>query len=412
MPDSVTFPYTSFLGQALRATFYPKMKNKKSTYQVAIVGGGPVGLFLGCLLESAGISCVILEKRESAVTHSRSIGIHPVSLELFNTISLAEPFINKGTKVKEGMAFIGSDHIGTLSFASCPPPYPFILTLPQYKTERLLASHLNSLNPEILRRGTSVTQINETENAVELRAENGGDKQTITAAYVVGCDGKNSFVRRGAFIPFPEKAYRDTYIMGDFTDNTDWGSKAAIFLCKQGLIESFPLSDKVRRWVVKTDQYRPEISREYLEKKIADRINHRLDGTANSMLSSFGVQKGLAKTMAKRRIILAGDSAHLVSPIGGQGMNLGWLDARDLADCFVELFGGLKQPDKILQAYSNRRLKIAKKVIRRAEFNMVLGRKTKVSFLKRIILWPLLKTPLSTVMARMFTMRGLKSSPV
>lgn len=382
-----------------------------SSYDVAIVGGGPVGLFLGCLLQKANINCVILEKRAEAVRHSRSIGIHPVSLECLAPLGLADSFLKEGIKVKKGLAFIDSSHLGTLSFDSCPPPYRFILTLPQFKTEVLLAKKLQALKATALWRDTSVTKLHHRDDQVEVELKGGGQSKTIAANYVIGCDGKDSFVRRSASIPFTETTYDDTYIMGDFSDNTDLGTNAAIYLCGNGLIESFPLPANVRRWVVKTDQYVPEVSRAEIELKIRERINLDLSDTHNTMLSSFGVQKGLAQTMAKERIILAGDAAHLISPIGGQGMNLGWLDAVDLVDGLKQILINNKEPDKILQSYSKRRLAIAKKVIRRAEFNMALGRKTKNSWIKKAILWPLLRKPLSPLMARLFTMRGLQTLP-
>ncbi|MBN2732406.1 MAG: FAD-dependent monooxygenase [Balneolaceae bacterium] len=386
------------------------MKNDDA-YQVAIAGGGPVGLFLGCLLQEKGISCIVLEKRKNTITHSRSIGIHPVSLELFESIGLADDFIEKGTKVKEGMAFINSEHIGTLSFASCPPPYPFVLTLPQYITEELLVAHLNNLNSAALQCETTVTGLTKTEDSIQLNVNKNEIDKKITAQYVVGADGINSRIRQEAAIAFKEKTYDDSYIMGDFSDNTGWGSKAAIFLCDDGLIESFPLSGNMRRWVVKTQQYMPEVHREDLETLVSQRIGHQLHHTKNIMLSSFGVQKGLAETMSKDRVLLAGDAAHIVSPIGGQGMNLGWLDARDLANCFEQIFNESTKPEQILNDYSKRRLKIAGKAIRRAEFNMALGRKTGNLQLKKSILWLMLKTPISSLMARIFTMRGLQTLP-
>ena len=387
------------------------MSNSDATYQVAIVGGGPVGLFLGCCLQARGISCVVLEKRQATITHSRSIGIHPVSLELFESIGLAKSMIQQGVKVEEGMAFFGNSHIGTLSFDSCPPPYRFILTLPQYRTEELLAARLNEMNPSVLKHGVEVTGITKGASRVQLQVTKAGVQEKISAEYIVGCDGKNSLIRARAGIPFDETEYEDTYIMGDFTDNTDWGTKAAIFLGPEGLIESFPLSEGMRRWVVKTDRYISTVERHDVESRINHRIGHSLQNTQNVMLSSFGVQKALAQTMARKRVVLAGDAAHVVSPIGGQGMNLGWLDAEELSKKLELILDSATDPGVTLQSYSNQQLKIAKKAIRRAEFNMVLGRKTERPIFRKALLGLILKTPLSRIMARVFTMRGLTSLP-
>jgi 2-polyprenyl-6-methoxyphenol hydroxylase-like FAD-dependent oxidoreductase len=381
--------------------------------QVAIVGGGPVGLFLACCLQRAGVSCGVFEKRDHPVRHSRSIGIMPVSLELFGNIGLAEIFISEGVKVKEGRAFCHENQIGTLSFDGCPGPYRFILLLPQSKTEQLLARHLNQLDPEILHWNSTVTGLKRTGYNLQLKVIQNNHVKWTEADFVVGCDGKDSFIRKKNSIPFACKTYRDTYIMGDFSDNTSLGKTAAIFLCRQGVIESFPLQNGVRRWVVKTKEYVPTVARQDIEQRIRKRIHHNLEKTENRMLSSFGVEKKFAGTMAKDRILLAGDAAHIVSPIGGQGMNLGWLDGWDASQCLLECFANEKKTDSILQAYSKRRLHIAQKAARRAEFNMAMGRETKLLFLHKWLLRGMLRAPaVSHLLANLFTMHGLKRYPV
>jgi 2-polyprenyl-6-methoxyphenol hydroxylase-like FAD-dependent oxidoreductase len=195
--------------------------------------------------------------------------------------------------------------------------------------------------------------------------------------------------------------------MGDFTDNTIFGSDAAIFICREGLIESFPLLDGKRRWVVKTDEYIPSVDRREIEKRVASRIGHDLGEVENIMLSSFGVQKRISKPIVKNRVLLAGDSAHIVSPIGGQGMNLGWLGAWDLAECLRQIFEEDQSPEKVLEGFENRRIKAARNAIRRAEINMRLGRKSNLPAIRNSIVWLMLNTPLSNLMARIFTMRGV-----
>lgn len=375
-------------------------------YNVAITGGGPAGLFLGICLQKLSISCCVLEKRVQPIAHSRSIGIHPVSLEAFGK-DLASRFIEKGIKVTKGLAFWESQKVGALSFDTCPPPYRFILTLPQHKTERLLIACLNKINPFVLRRNCKVVDIKEKGEKIELAVTGKDRPQKVTADYVVACDGMNSFIRKSKSISFQGKTYNDTYVMGDFTDNTKLEKSAAIFLGGEGLVESFPLSDNLRRWVIKTDQYISEVKRKDVESRVKQRTGFSLQNTENSMLSSFGAFNKRAETMAKDRVLLAGDAAHVLSPIGGQGMNLGWLDAHDLVRCFQQIYAENAEPEKVLKNYSKRRLNAARKASLRANFNMFMGRKATFPFFKKALLKALVTPPISKKMAKVFTMRKI-----
>ncbi len=381
---------------------------QETFYPVIIAGGGPVGLYLGCLLHEYDIPFVILEKRQERITHSRSLGIHPVSLELFADLGISDRFVERGIKIQRGLAFTGSKKIGSISFESCPKPFNYILSLPQHITEKLLEEHLNTLNPNALIRGAEVIDIEENDDGVTINIVQSGKEVSYQCKCLVGCDGKDSFVRKSVGISFEGSSYPDTYIMGDFSDNTRFESDAAVFLPKEGLIESFPLVGNRRRWVVKTENYIDPVSRRDIEDRIAARIGHDLSQEENFMLSTFGVQKLIAKPIARKRIALAGDAAHIVSPIGGQGMNLGWLDAAALA----EQLKGSKEINgshlfRSLDEYAMQRRDITEKVMRRAEWNMKLGRQPSLTFLRDAIVWLMLKTPLKRKVARLFTMRNL-----
>ncbi len=200
--------------------------------------------------------------------------------------------------------------------------------------------------------------------------------------------------------------------MGDFDDNTTFGADAAVYLHRDGLVECFPLPDGKRRWVVKTATFHEEVQRDLIEKHLQSRIGHDLSETGNYMLSSFGVQHYLAETFHNGRIILAGDAAHVVSPIGGQGMNLGWLDAEDLANTLAKVLrdsNESSEADRLqrLNEYSNRRNNIARQVARRAEMNMWLGRKQTRYRIRKLLIRLITKPPLKRLMANIFTMRGL-----
>jgi len=195
--------------------------------------------------------------------------------------------------------------------------------------------------------------------------------------------------------------------MGDYSDNTDFGTRAAVYLHRAGLIESFPLPSSMRRWVVKTDRYIEHPDRELLDQLVFDRIGHTLGEEANVMLSSFGVQHHLAESFYSNRIALAGDSAHIVSPIGGQGMNLGWLTAYQLAEALEKCLVQPGKSEQHLQGFSRQSRKIAKTVARRAEVNMWLGRRRRFPIFRNSIANLIVNTPLQNKMAKLFTMRGL-----
>jgi 2-polyprenyl-6-methoxyphenol hydroxylase-like FAD-dependent oxidoreductase len=383
------------------------MTSSTQDSDIIIIGAGPVGLYLAGLLGMTGFSVTVLERKAEIDLHSKSLGIHPVSLELFDEVGLAGRFTNAGLPIRNGHAFVDRKKIGTVSFETCPKPFNYILALPQYRTEQLLEAWCFSLDSVTIQRGATLESFTDTGDHVDVSYAAGDKTINTTCRYLVGCDGKNSTVRKAAGILVQSTPYPDTYIMGDFTDNTDFGPDAAVYLHRSGLIESFPLPDSHRRWVVKTDSYIETPDRETLEDLISRRLNHDLSEEKNVMMSSFGVQHQLADTFNSGRILLAGDSAHVVSPIGGQGMNLGWITASNLAESLSTIRKNKSHAKPILDSFSKISRSTAKTVATRAEINMWLGRKRKFALLRNSIAWLIVNTPLQRKMARMFTMRDL-----
>ncbi len=392
-----------------------------SRVEVAVVGGGPVGLLLGCLLADEGVRVAVLERRRQRSTHSRSIGVHPPALEVAARLGLAEPFVTRGVRVERGHAYAGRTRLGTLSFRSCPPPYRFVLTLPQAEGERLLERRLASLPSGELCRGVEVVALERSEANVRLRFADGG---ALEAALVVGCDGHDSAVRGWLELPFEERRYPDRFMMGDFPDDTRLGWDAAIYLTAGGVVESFPLPDGLRRWVAAVSpgggpapEPRSATDRRaagWLADRVLERVGERLDAHDCSMVSAFGVRTLLVRRLVAGRVALAGDAAHVLPPFGGQGMNLGWLDAGGLAARVLAARAGrdlaqlpVERLQRVLAGYEAARLPAARTAARRAVFNLRVGRASPAPSLRAAAVWAALRTPLAGVFARRFTMRGL-----
>ncbi|MBW2735056.1 MAG: FAD-dependent monooxygenase [Deltaproteobacteria bacterium] len=396
---------------------------------VAIVGAGPVGLFLGHLLVQRGLSIRLFERRQdrdvvstsgrSASSArqqsvlSRAIGIHPVSLELMQPLDLAAPLIAAGRVIRRGHALRHmNDAMGTLDFHTLPGPFPFVLSIPQNETERILEERLIArAGLAVLERGSEVMGLDaHDDDGVVLRLKRACGEHEVHASWVVGCDGKQSTIRQLANLAFEGTPYADHFVMGDFSDNTPFGAEAAIFLHPAGLIESFPLPHEKRRWVVRTTEEVTEAVGDVLVQIVNERVGHDLSQTERFMESPFGVQHLLAEKMARGRVLLAGDAAHIVSPIGGQGMNLGFKDAQRLALAFDEIAAGTP-PERAFARYDRQSRKVAARATRRSAFYMRLGRPQRSPFWRDQALRLLLATPLRSLIARVFTMRGLEPTP-
>ncbi|HEY8430654.1 MAG TPA: FAD-dependent monooxygenase [Sandaracinaceae bacterium] len=372
---------------------------------MTIVGAGPVGLLLALRLHALGVRATVLERRTEPRRGSRSIGIHPPALERLDELGIGARFVEHGVRVKRGLAFAGRRPLGAVDFGSCLGRHRYVLTIEQEKTEALLREALEERAPGSVRTGVEVLSVERSARAVKLRVLESGREREIESAFVAGCDGKRSRCRESSAIPFRGDRYPGSYVMGDAPDTTTLGEEAAVFLHPEGLVESFPLPGGLRRWVVRRTTEGPASAAE-LASAVRERTGHRVDPSEVVRTSAFVAERLVAERFAVGRVALAGDAAHVISPIGGQGMNLGWIGACSLAEALATAAkAGAPTPE--LEADGRRRSRMARAAARRAELNMWLGRPT-ASLCRDALVRALLSRPIVHGLARLFTMRGLR----
>lgn len=398
---------------------------------VLVVGGGAVGLALASTLAGSGLDVVVWERRtapdavarDSATRpgHSRAIGLHAPALEVLHP-DVADRLTREAVQVVRGVARTRERVLGVVPFDRVSRRFPFVATLPQVRTQEVLHAHAATLAGLELVHGRALAGLHGSPGHVVARAEDGAIEH---ARFAVAADGARSGVRELLGVPAPVHPYPDTYVMGDLADGTNAGSDAIIHLEHAGVVESFPLPGGLRRWVVHTGVGHAGVDHgatptepvaptaDGLAALIQDRTGIAVDPTTCSMLSAFTVRRRLATRTVHGRVVLIGDAAHEISPIGGQGMNLGWLDGARLAPVLTASVRGTADDATTraaLRRYDGARRRRAGWAARQAELNMGLGRPVAgaSATVRDGVLRALLGSPARRGLASVYAMRHLR----
>ncbi len=381
-------------------------------HKVIIVGAGPVGLLLANLLGSKNIETLILEKELIRNPWSRAIGITPPSLEILRSLNLAHLFINNGIIGRAAIFFGSTVRLGTLKIKKIPSKFPFVLSVSQAITEKILESNLKKYSCITLLRGYKVSDIKLSSKGYVIECYNIQELKEITysSEFICACDGEKSIIRKKVNIPFIGYYFKPTFIMGDYFDKSFFKRDAVLWFTNKGSIESFPLPNKKRRWIIQTSKFIKTPKEGFLEKIILKRTGICLNEKDKISQNSFGVQKFLADLYWKEKVFLCGDAAHTMPPIGGQGMNTGFADAEFLAYIISTYLHNPKLDLKFLaNKYDYYRKIAAKSATLRANFGMQVGtaRNSLISLIRSTILIIFLHLPISRLIVPYFTMLNI-----
>lgn len=329
--------------------------------EVAVVGAGPVGLLLARLLTLGGARVTVFERRARPCTHSAAIGITPPSLRILRKAGLLDEFLGAGVAVTDCFVHGRRGRLGRVSFGAIPDEHRFVLSLPQADTVALLR---RSLPDGAVVDGCEVVGVESGPDGCLVRTSHG----TRSFDWVAGCDGFRGPTRGFAGIPAEVRPYGCHFVMADFVDRTQLGSEAHLFFRPEGSVESFPLPGGLRRWVVQTAEPLDVPPADTVVRLTRERTGFILSESDQSDLSPFTPHRYHCPRYREGRIVLCGDAAHGMSPIGGQGMNTGFADAEFLAKALLA-----PDPEGVLPAYERCRRRAVRTAMFRAEWGMALG---------------------------------------
>ncbi|MCX5384651.1 FAD-dependent monooxygenase [Streptomyces sp. NBC_00083] len=324
------------------------------SYEVVVAGGGPVGLWLAAELRRCAITVVVIETRTERDTRSRALTVHPRTIETFASRGAHAPFITESVPLPGG-------HFGALDtrldFRRLPSPFPHTLVLPQQRTEALLEQQALELGATILR-GHEVTGLSEGPDGIRVQVQTPNGLLTMEAAYLVGCDGARSTVRKAAAVDFPGTPATVFGWLGDVVLDEPPAPGHSCF-GPAGTLMVAPMPGGLHRLVGLTPRdiattWPGDLTLEELRENVITMAGTDFGMRDPVWLSRFGNATRLAAQYRKGRVFLAGDAAHQHFPAGGVGMNVGIQDAANLAWKLGAVLNGWA-PDTLLDTYHGER---------------------------------------------------------
>ena len=335
-------------------------------HAVVIAGGGPTGLMLAAELALARVDVAIVERRPSqALAGTRAGGLHSRTIELLDQRGVAERFLSQG-KIMQVAGFA----MNPLDISDFPTRHPYGLALRQEGIERALAAWVEELGVPI-QRGREVTGFAQDDTGVDVALDGGAP---LRAKYLVGCDGGRSLIRKSAGIDFPGWDPSVSYLIAEvqLTGETEWGIRHG----EKGINAIGKMDDGKRvRAVLIEQQVRQgeEPTLGDLREALIAVYGSDLGVHDVTFLSRFTDMARQAASYRQRRVLLAGDAAHVHSPVGGQGLNLGVQDAVNLGWKLAQVVHGTS-PESLLDTYQAERHPIGARVLKTTLAQTALAR--------------------------------------
>ncbi len=375
------------------------------TTDVLIVGAGPTGLMLATVLARLGVDHILVDSKAGPTVESRALGVQARTLEIYEQLGIVDDVLANGTKADAISPGFRKRVFATVPFVilgATFTKYPFMQIFEQNKNERLLGDALRELGGDVLwnhaLEGLAVAASGDP--TVTATLSHDGTPVSVMARYVVGADGASSQVRRMRDIGFEGTTSAHTFYVIDAADVH--GLPPASINMRLGptaFVLGFPMGQgrDARLVGVVPDEHPADI-----EAPLRERLaGFGVTWGATNWLSTYQVHHRLAERFRDGPVLLAGDAAHVHSPVGAQGMNTGLQDAHNLACKLADVLQG-RADDSYLDRYDAERRPVAQHVIDVTErtFTTVMTDTRTRRFVAKVVL-PVLAPIVAFLMPRL-----------
>ncbi|WP_226900339.1 FAD-dependent oxidoreductase [Nonomuraea phyllanthi] len=326
---------------------------------VLIIGAGPVGLSAAVVLAQHGRRMTIVDQLPEGVNESRAAVVHARTLELLEQYGVSERLVARGVRTPLFTVRDRDRVLIPVPFDGLPSRYRYTLMISQAETEALLVGRLKELGGNVIR-PARVTGLDPDPGGVTATFEDG---RRIRAAYVIGADGKNSTVRELAGIPFSGGTHPLSFTLADVRLRYAPCDEVVLYFSRAGLVVVAPLPGGLHRIVAAVDTAPRAPDATFVQHLLDTRGAQVRPAIVEEVVygSRHLAHHKVADTFHHGRVLIIGDAAHVHSPAGGQGMNLGIEDAVLLGEALhVVLDGG---SSALLEEVATARRDVAKRVV-------------------------------------------------
>lgn len=338
---------------------------RKST-DVLVVGAGPVGLFCANELHRQGLSCRIIDKKNTLSDKSKALGLHIRSLDVLSDCGFLSAIQAQGFPVTGVLFKSAGKEILANDFSGLQASHPFMIDLPQSQTELILAQGLSDKKITI-EWHSELTHIEQYGDRVEVTVEKApGKLELIQARWLIACDGAHSAVRHLLNAEFIGAAYPQNWWLADLHVQWDLpADKLVLYISDKGPLACFPMGNNRYRLVMTAPKSADEDpSLDDIKRLFKQRASDPAELSAPLWLSQFSIHHRQIKQYRHDRVFFAGDAAHIHSPMGGQGLNTGLQDIYNLVWKLAQVSQGIAD-EKLLDTYHSERYPIGKEVLRK-----------------------------------------------